>query len=127
MGCVTGDSRDELKLLNSGKTKSPQTKASGKVARSSRDGEVVYRSLELPTWMFDRATRAPMRMDTRPWVNVAALDALTTLLAELGSTDAKPSNAPKRRESPHARYCKPITVSIEWADYSRPPTRSRHM
>jgi len=28
------------------------------------DGQVVYRAMELPTWMFDRAVCAPMRMDT---------------------------------------------------------------
>ena len=69
-------------------------KASGNVARCSRDGVAEYRSLELPTWMFDRAACASMRMDTRPWVDVAALDALTTLLAEVAVTDAAPSNAP---------------------------------
>ena len=72
-------------------------KASGNVARCSRDGVAVCRLLELPTWMFDRAACASMRMDTRPWVDVAALDALTTLLAEVAVTDAAPSNAPVSR------------------------------
>ena len=63
-------------------------KASGNVARCSRDGAAACRSLELPTWMFDRAACASMRMDTRPRVDVAALDALTTLLAQVAVTDA---------------------------------------
>src|SRR5271166_1763875 len=68
-------------------------KASGHVARCRPDGQAVYRAMELPTWMFDRAVCAPMRMDTRPRVDVAALDALTTLLAGVSVTDAAPSNA----------------------------------
>ena len=55
-------------------------KASGNVARCNLDGQVAYRSLELPTWMLERAACAPMRMDTRPRVDVAALEALATLL-----------------------------------------------
>ena len=43
-------------------------KASGNVARCSREGAAVCRALELPTWMFDRAACAPMRMDARPRV-----------------------------------------------------------
>jgi hypothetical protein len=50
--------------------------------------------LELPTWMLDRAACASMRMDTRSRVDVAALDALTMLLAQVAVTDAAPSNAP---------------------------------
>ena len=69
-------------------------KTSGNVARCSRDGELAYRLLELPTWMFDRAACASMRMDSHPWVDVAALDALTRLLAAVAVTDAAPSNAP---------------------------------
>ena len=69
-------------------------KASGDAARCSRGGEEADRLLELPTWMFDRAVCAPMRMDTRPWVDVATLEALTTLLAEAVVTAAAPSNAP---------------------------------
>jgi hypothetical protein len=60
----------------------------------SRDGAAACRSLDLPTWMLDRAACASMRMDTRPRVDVAALDALTTLLAQVAVTDAAPSNAP---------------------------------
>jgi len=52
-------------------------KASGNVARCSRDSELVYRAMELPTWMLDRAACASMH--TRPRGDVAALDALTTL------------------------------------------------
>ena len=67
-------------------------KASGNVARCNLDGQVAYRSLELPTWMLERAACAPMRMDTRPRVDVAALEALATLLSEVA--EAAPSNAP---------------------------------
>ena len=69
-------------------------KTSGNVARCSRDGTAAGRSLELPMWMFDRAACASKHMDTRPRVDVATLDALTTLLAEVAVTDAAPSNAP---------------------------------
>ena len=56
-------------------------KASGNVARCGLDGATVCRALELPVWMLDRAACASIRMDTCPRVDVAALDALTTLLA----------------------------------------------
>ena len=69
-------------------------KASGTVARCSRDGATVCRLLELPTWMLDRAACASIRIDTRPRIDVAALDALTMLLVEVAATDAAPSNAP---------------------------------
>jgi hypothetical protein len=69
-------------------------KASGQVARCSLDGEEVHRVLELPTWMLDRVACAPMRMDAHPRVDVAALDALTTLLAEVAIADAASSNIP---------------------------------
>jgi hypothetical protein len=69
-------------------------KASGKVARCSLDVGTACRSLELPMWMLDRTACASMRMDTCPRVDVAALDALTTLLAEVSVTDAAPSNTP---------------------------------
>ena len=48
--------------------------------------------LELPTWMLDRVACAPMRMDAHPRVGVAALDALTTLLAEVAIAGAASSN-----------------------------------
>ena len=67
-------------------------KASGHVARCSLDGEEVHRLLELPTWMLDRVACAPMRMDAQPRVDVAALDALTTLLAEVAIAGAASSN-----------------------------------
>ena len=54
-------------------------KASGCVARCRLDGEAAHRSLKLPAWMLDRVAVAPMRMDAHPWVDIAALDALTTL------------------------------------------------
>jgi hypothetical protein len=69
-------------------------KASGHVARCSLNGEETHRSLELPTWMLDRVACAPMRMDAHPWLNVAALDALTALLAEVSVARAASSNIP---------------------------------
>jgi hypothetical protein len=43
--------------------------------------------------MFDRAMCAPMRVDSRPRVEVAALDALTVLLAEVTVEHVASSNA----------------------------------
>jgi hypothetical protein len=54
-------------------------KAAGNVVRCSHDG-ASDRLLELPLWMFDRAYCAPMRSETRPQVDVTALQALRALL-----------------------------------------------
>jgi hypothetical protein len=67
-------------------------KASGCVARCRLDGEAAHRSLELPAWMLDRVACAQMRMDAHPWVDIAALDALTTLLADVSVAGAASSN-----------------------------------
>ena len=56
-------------------------KAAGNVVRCSHDG-ASGRLLELPLWMFDRAACAPMRFETCPQVDVAALQALRALLDE---------------------------------------------
>jgi hypothetical protein len=69
-------------------------KASGRVARCSLDGEATHRSLELPTWMLDRVACAPMRIDAHPWVDIASLDALTTLLADVSVAGGVSSNIP---------------------------------
>jgi len=69
-------------------------KASGCVARCSLDGETTHRSLELPTWMLGRVACAPMRIEAHPWVDIAALDALTTLLADVSVAGAVSSNVP---------------------------------
>ena len=69
-------------------------KASGCIARCRLDSEAAHRSLELPAWMLDRMACAPMRMDGHPWVDIAALDALTTLLADASVAGAASSNIP---------------------------------
>ena len=54
-------------------------------------------SRELPTWMFDRAACAPMRIDARPRVDVGALEILRSLndVAGAGAADGiASSNAP---------------------------------
>ena len=79
-------------------------KASGPVARCSLDGEEVPRLLELPTWMLDRVACAPMRMDAQPRVDVAALDALTTLLAEVAIAGAASSNTLVAKAQMVSRY-----------------------
>ena len=73
-------------------------KTAGNVVRCSHDGAASGRLLELPLWMFDRAACAPMRFETCPQVDVAALQALRALLDETvvcGSTvGLASSNAP---------------------------------
>jgi hypothetical protein len=54
-------------------------KATGNVVRCSRDG-ASDRLLELPLWMFDRAVCVPMRVETFPQADIAALQALRALL-----------------------------------------------
>jgi hypothetical protein len=79
-------------------------KASGHVARCNLDGEEVHRLLELPTWMLDRVACAPVRMDAQPRVDAAALDALTTLLAEVAIAGAASSNIPVAKAQMVSRY-----------------------
>jgi hypothetical protein len=55
-------------------------KAAGDVVRCSHDDDASGRLLELPIWMFDRAACAPMRVETFPQVDIAALQALRALL-----------------------------------------------
>jgi hypothetical protein len=73
-------------------------KAAGEVVRCSRDGGASGRLLELPIWMFDWAVCAPIRIETFPQVDIAALLALRALLnatATGGVTvDLASSNAP---------------------------------
>ena len=71
-------------------------KAAGAVARCSHEDGAAGRLLELPLWMFDQSACAPMRVETLPHVDIAALRALRTLLdatmrVGVGGT---PSNAP---------------------------------
>jgi hypothetical protein len=55
-------------------------KAAGDVARCGHDDGAAGHLLELPIWMFDQATCAPMRVATFPQADIAALQALRALL-----------------------------------------------
>jgi hypothetical protein len=55
-------------------------KAAGDVVRCSYDDGSSGRLLELPIWMFDHAACTPMRVETFPQVDIAALQALRALL-----------------------------------------------
>jgi hypothetical protein len=54
----------------------------GGVLHCSPDGDASRRWLELPKWMFDRATCLAIRMAASPRVDTAALIALKTSLAD---------------------------------------------
>jgi hypothetical protein len=54
----------------------------GGVLHCSPDGDASRRWLELPKWMFDRATCLGIRMAASPRVDTAALIALKTCLAD---------------------------------------------
>ena len=47
---------------------------------------------DLPIWMFDQMSCAPMRLDARPSVDISVLSALAALLREV-ATGAESSNA----------------------------------
>jgi hypothetical protein len=57
-------------------------KRGGGIFRCSVDGGTLSRWLELPKWMFDRATCLSIRMAASPCVDSAALMALKTCLAD---------------------------------------------
>ena len=69
-------------------------KAAGDMVRCSGDNGVSGRLLELPIWMFDRAACAPMRAETCPQVDIAALQALRALLDATASGDVAPAKSP---------------------------------
>ena len=50
--------------------------------RCTLQGDVQARALEVPLWMFDRLTCLSVGLRRRPQVDLAALDALQSLLAE---------------------------------------------
>ena len=54
-------------------------KAAGNVVRCSHDDGASGRLLELPIWMFDRAACAPMRVETFPQADIAALQAFADI------------------------------------------------
>jgi hypothetical protein len=72
-------------------------KDGGDVFRCCAGGELSSRSLELPAWMFDRATCTLTRSTRAPAADLAALSALRRLLNDLGRRPADVaaiSNAP---------------------------------
>ena len=71
-------------------------KEAGEVLRCSLEGCDAGRWLELPAWMLDRVSCAPMRIEERLCVDVGALSALTAVLATapVVSPAAPSSHAP---------------------------------
>jgi hypothetical protein len=67
-------------------------KASGAMVRCSRD-DASGRWLELPIWMFDRASCALIEVVAAPRVDLTALGALIALLRETERADGASSNA----------------------------------
>ena len=67
-------------------------KASGAMVRCSRD-DASGRLLELPIWMFDRASCALIEVVAAPRVDLTALSALIALLRETERADGASSNA----------------------------------
>ena len=53
------------------------------VVRCTLQGDMQARALEVPLWMFDRVTCLSVRIRKRPQVDLAALDVLQSLLAEV--------------------------------------------
>jgi hypothetical protein len=58
-------------------------KAGGEVFRCSLSGRASARWLEIPAWMFDRAAHAAWRVGAAPYVDIAVLTALATLLHDV--------------------------------------------
>jgi hypothetical protein len=54
-------------------------------------GRASGRWLEIPAWMFDRAAGASWRVGAAPYVDIAVLTALATLLQDVTSVSAAPS------------------------------------
>jgi hypothetical protein len=66
-------------------------KAGGEVFRCSLSGRATGRWLEIPAWMFDRAAGATWRVGAAPYVDIAVLTALATLLQDMTSVSGAPS------------------------------------
>src|SRR5450755_1190804 len=66
-------------------------KAGREVFRCSLSGRASARWLEIPAWMFDRAARATWRVGATPYVDIAVLTALATLLQDVTSVSGTPS------------------------------------
>ena len=93
-GVVQGDDRTPIGPIHIHEV---IEKEAGDVARCSHDDGASGRLLELPIWMFDHAACAPIRVETFPRVDIAALQALRALLdatAIGGVLGVASSNAP---------------------------------
>src|SRR6266849_6856874 len=66
-------------------------KAGREIFRCSLSGRATGRWLEIPAWMFDRAARAAWRVVAAPYVDIAVLTALATLLQDVTSVSGAPS------------------------------------
>jgi hypothetical protein len=60
-------------------------KAGREIFRCSLSGRATGRWLEIPAWMFDRAAGAAWRVGAAPYVDIAVLTALATLLQDVTS------------------------------------------
>src|SRR5258707_9849148 len=100
-------------------------KAGREIFRCSLSGRATGRWLEIPAWMFDRAARAAWRVGAAPYVDIAVLTALATLLQDVTSVSGAPSQlrdssaalgsqdanrgevhaAPAYRSSPSSQQC----------------------
>src|ERR1700716_3557063 len=100
-------------------------KAGREVFRCSLSGRASGQWLEIPAWMFDRAARAAWRVGAAPYVDMAVLTALATLLQDVTSVSGAPSQlqdssaalgshdanrgdlhaAPAYRSSPSSQQC----------------------
>src|SRR3979409_2107142 len=66
-------------------------KAGREVFRCSLSGRASGQWLEIPAWMFDRAAGAAWRVGAAPYVDIAVLTALATLLQDVTSVSGAPS------------------------------------
>jgi hypothetical protein len=100
-------------------------KAGREIFRCSLSGRATGRWLEIPGWMFDRAAGAAWRVGAAPYVDIAVLTALATLLQDVTSVSGAPSQfrdssaalgshdanrgdvhaAPAYRSSPSSQQC----------------------
>jgi len=83
-------------------------KAGGEVFRCSLSGQASGRRLEIPAWMFDRAARAAWRVGAAPYVDIAVLTALATLLQDVTPV----SGAPSQLRDSSAAWPVPVGNSI---------------
>src|SRR6202051_1160001 len=93
-------------------------KADREVFRCSLSGQASGRRLEIPAWMFDRAAGAAWRVGAAPYVDIAVLTALATLLQDVTSVSAAPSQL---RDSSaamgaHDTGVCPIGHKVRWSD-----------